>query len=143
MPRTYTPDEGASILRRLADLLVDRGNQARLRKDYAFAVRRGAVQRAAGRPTPQAPMVARGLRVKGGTVLGFPRTTVTSSSGPRRMDGVSFGAEFGSSSYPQFGPRRESGYFLNPAAEAVNDRVGLDWIGDTMDAAFSRFGRGE
>jgi hypothetical protein len=51
-----------------------------------------------------------------------------------------FGAEYGSDTHRQFGPRRESGYWLNPAAERVNDAVGNEWLDDVLDAAFERFG---
>lgn len=139
MPRTYTPDEGASILRRLADLLDNRAEQAELRRDYAFQIRRGAASIAAGKPSPQARMAAAGLRVKGGAVLGFPSTRVSSSAGTTRLGGVSFGAEYGSSIHRQFAPRRESGYFLNPAAERVNDRVGDQWLDDIIGKAFGGF----
>jgi hypothetical protein len=136
----YTPEQGARILHKLADLLTDQGEQAKLRRDYAFQVRKGAVSLAFGRPTPQARMAASGLRVKGGSVLGFPGTRVNSGGRSIRLGGVSFGAEYGSNTHSQFGPRRESGYFLNPAAERVNDAVGDDWIDDIFNAAFTRFG---
>lgn len=136
---SYTPDQGARILNKLADLLTDRGEQAKLRREYAFQVRAGAARIAAGRPTAQARMAAQGLRVKGGTVLGFPGTRVTSFGRSVRLGGISFGAEYGSNTFAQFAPRRESGYFLNPAAERVNDEVGNRWLDDVLDASFSRF----
>jgi hypothetical protein len=136
----YTADQGARILHRLADLLTDEEEQAKLRRDYAFQVREGARRLAAGRPTPQARMAAEGLRVKGGSVLGFPGTRVHSFGRSVRLGGVSFGAEYGSDTHRQFGPRRESGYWLNPAAERVNDAVGNEWLDDVLDAAFERFG---
>jgi hypothetical protein len=135
-----TPEQGSRILHRLAELLTDKDHQAKLRKDYAFQVRKLAVANATGRPTPQARMVAQGMRVKGGTVLGFPSTRVSSGGRSTRMGGVSFGAEYGSTTHSQFAPRRESGYWLNPAAERVNDSAGNDWLDDTLDAALRRFG---
>lgn len=116
-----SPEVAGATLATLADRLTD---TRKLRKDYAWAIRRKAEANAAGRPTPQAQRAAQGLRVKGGTVLGFPNTRV----GGVRMGAISFGAEFGSNVYPQFAPRRESGYFLGPAAESVDDRPGTDWL---------------
>jgi len=138
-----SPSVASRILHRLADLLVDRDRLAKLRKDYAFDIRRLAVANASSRPSPQARMAAQGLRVKGGSVLGFPGTRVSTSGGRSvKLGAISFGAEYGSAQSPQFAARRESGYFLNPAAEKVNDDAGNNWLDDVFDDALSLRGLG-
>ena len=129
-----SPGQAARILSNLVDRLTD---TRQLRRGYAFEVRKRAGILAGRRPTPQARMAASGLRVsKGGTVLGRPGARVTSSSGHTvRLGGIAFGAEFGSNVHSQFAPRNERGYFLNPAAEQVDDRPGEIFIDNAMNAA--------
>lgn len=121
--------EGQSVLRRLADRLAD---TVKLRRDYATEVLRQAQRNAVRRPTPQARGVASSLRVRGGTVLGFPSTTITLSGVQKRAAGINFGAEYGSNTHRQFAPRNEGGYWLNPAADEVDDRPGLAYLDDAL-----------
>lgn len=137
--RTYTPDEAASILRRFADGLESEREQEQLAGEYAEDVRTLAVRRADARPTPQAPMIGRVLVQRGGSVLAPAGATVHSSSGSAAAGDVAFGAEYGSTLYPQFAPRRASGYFLTPSLEDVNDTPGERWVDGLLDAAFRGF----
>jgi hypothetical protein len=55
---------------------------------------------------------------------------------------LAYGAEFGSDTHRQFGPRNESGYWLHPAAEqnpAVDDAHD-DHVDDAIDAAIRAAG---
>lgn len=121
--------EGRTVFRRLADKLVD---TRKLRRGYAVEVLRQAQRNAVRAPTPQARGVAGSLRVKGGTVLGFPSTAITLSGQVKRAAGINFGAEYGSNTYRQFAPRREGGYWLNPAADQVDDRPGLEYLDNAL-----------
>lgn len=137
---TYTPEQADRILRRLAGTLEDRAKRAELSQAYAGEIRTIAVARAGSRPTPQAPMVAGALTVRGDAVLAPAGAYAMSSSGPVRVGDIAFGAEYGSDTYTQFGPRRSSGYFLGPATEEVDDSAGDRWLDSAMDDAFRRFG---
>lgn len=139
--RTYTPDEAAGVLRRFASLLESEQRLADLAGDYATDVRTLAVRRADARPTPQAPMIGRTLAVRGGSVLSLG-TAHSASGGAVPAGEVAYGAEYGSTLYPQFAPRRASGYFLTPSLEAVGDRPGEAWIDQVMDDAFRGFSVG-
>jgi len=98
--------DGARAIRRLEDALDP---PTGLSEAYAKAVLREALGRAAGRPTPQAPMAAEAMGVQGHTIQ--PLT-----GGPPAE--VSGGSEWGSNIYSQFGPRNEQGYWLFPSAES-------------------------
>lgn len=126
-------DEAGAVVRRLMDRLGDRLSDTRkLRSDYAREVLRQAQRNAVRRPTPQARGVAGSLRVRGGTVLGFPSTTITLSGVQKRAAGINFGAEYGSNTHTQFAPRRDEGYWLNPAADEVDDRPGLEYLDNAI-----------
>jgi hypothetical protein len=124
-----TVEEGRTVLRRLADELTD---TRELRRGYAVEVMRQAQRNAVRRPTPQSRGVAGSLRVRGGSVLGFPSTPVTLSGVTKRAAGINFGAEYGSNTHTQFAPRNERGYWLNPAADEVDDRPGLKYLDDAL-----------
>ena len=124
-----TIEEGQTVLRRIADKL---GDTRQLRADYAKDLLRQAQRNAVRRPTPQARMTAQGMRQRGGAVLGFPGTRVFSQGFTKPMGGFSFGSEFGSDTHRQFGPRNESGYWLNPAADQIDDTSGEKWLDNVL-----------
>lgn len=127
----------SSVLGELHDLLVD---TRELRRGYARAILEQAQRNAARRPTPQARGVAASLRVSryGGAVLGFPSTSITLSGVSKRAAGINYGAEYGSNTHAQFAPRNERGYWLNPAADEVDDEPGEKYLDDALDGALRR-----
>ena len=127
-----TMEEGRTVLRRLADKLTDTRD---LRRDYATEVMRQAQRNATNRPTPQARAVAGSLRVRGGTVLGFPSSPIVISGVTKRAAGINFGAEYGSNTHSQFARRNEEGYWLNPAADQIDDRPGERWLDRNLNDA--------
>ena len=132
-------DEAASVISRVLRKLYDELNDTRkMRSGYAQAIIGQAQRNAARRPTPQARGIATTLRVRGGSVLGFPGTAVTLSGERKRAAGINFGAEYGSSTHAQFAPRNERGYWLNPAAEEVDDKPGLAYLDDAIGTAVRR-----
>jgi hypothetical protein len=127
-----TMEEGRTVLRRLADKLTD---TRELRRGYAVEVMRQAQRNATRRPTPQARGVAGSLRVKGGSVLGFPSTPIVLSGIAKRAAGINYGAEYGSNQHSQFAPRNEQGYWLNPAADQIDDSPGERWLDRNLNDA--------
>ena len=126
-------EEAAAVTRRVTDKLADKlADTRKLRADYAREIMRQAQRNAVRRPTPQARGVAGSLRVRGGTVLGFPSSPVTLSGVTKRAAGINYGAEYGSNTHTQFAPRNESGYWLNPAADQVDDRPGLEYLDNAI-----------
>lgn len=96
----------------------------RLQNELAFALLDRAQANARQRPTPQARMVAEGMVVRRGVVIGHAGKQIVGSGGrPVALGHLAYGAEFGSDTYRQFGPRRESGYWLTPAAEQPNTNI--------------------
>ena len=101
-----------------------------LAEKYAEAVLAQALQNAAGRPTPQAPMAAENMTAERGTIAPL------AGGAPAE---VAIGSEFGSSLYRQFQkPPNPQGYWLYPAAndqrtEAAGDRM----LEDILDAAIA------
>jgi hypothetical protein len=123
-----TAAQGAKDLQQIADALED---TEPLAKAYAEAVLQEAVSRARGRPTPQAPMTADAMGIQGSHI------TVLTGGTP---EAVSAGSEWGSSIYPQFGPRNEGGYWLMPASESeAAKRAGDAYLEDLMDDAIGSF----
>lgn len=119
--------QGADTLRRIADRLEASDGLA---EAFADGVLRIAVQNAAGRPTPQAPMAAAAMGVRGSTI------TVLSGGVPLE---VSAGSEWGSNIYRQFGPRNESGWWLFPAAESSQaQQAGDAYLEQMMDTEIRR-----
>ncbi len=98
--------EGQRDLKQIEDALEDTEPLAHA---YAEAVLREAIGRASGRPTPQAPMAAEAMGIRGSHI-----TVLTGGAAAA----VSAGSEWGSDIYPQFGPRNESGYWLMPSTES-------------------------
>lgn len=134
-------DEATSVIRRVVRKLADElADTRKMRRDYAFDIRRQAVSNANRRPTRQARGIATSLRVRGGSVLGFPSTRVTLSGVSKRAAGINYGAEYGSATHSQFAARNESGYWLNPAADQVNDEAGEQYLDDAIDASLRRVG---
>jgi hypothetical protein len=129
MPRTIDVDArdlnlGADALAALMDKLD--GGAHDLADPYAEAVLDAARSAASGRPTPQARMAASGLQADHGSILAPAGVLVSGRGGrPASLQDLILGAEFGSSTYAQFGPRNSRGYWLWPAADS----------GDAMDAA--------
>jgi hypothetical protein len=128
--KALTLEDGAAILATLAaELIKGRGPFSR---DYAGAILEAAVRNAAGRPTPQAPMVAERMRLVGARdaarIIGPPSKKTHTGA---RMGKVAFGAEFGSDAFRQFGPRRPEGQWLHPAAntpDPATERVASDFL---------------
>lgn len=129
-----SPAELREIFRELPRELRD---TTELKRGYGRDIVSRAQHNAAGRPSPQARGIASTLRVsrKGGAVLGLPSATVLLSGRLVKAAGINYGAEYGSSAYRQFAPRRESGYFLNPAADQVTDRAGERYLDEALDSA--------
>jgi hypothetical protein len=126
-------DEAAGVARRVFGTLADKlADTRKLRSGYAVEIMRQAQRNAVRRPTPQARGVAGSLRVRGGSVLGFPSAAVTLSGVTKRAAGINFGAEYGSNTHTQFAPRNESGYWLNPAADQVDDRPGMEYLDNAI-----------
>lgn len=132
-------DEATSVIARLLGQLRDNlADTRKMRRDYARSIIEQARANAGRRPTPQARGVATSLRVRGGSVLGFPSTSITLSGVSKRAAGINFGAEYGSDTHAQFAPRNERGYWLNPAADEVDDRPGEQYLDDAIDGALRR-----
>ena len=134
MNRTVTVAEGEAIVGRLATEL-EAGAEP-LSRTYAAEILKSALAKAAGRPSPQAPMVSEKMRLirkKQTTMIIGPRGTRTRSGA--RMGAVAFGAEFGSSKTAQFGRRDESGKWLYPAAhqpDPATRQIADDYLGDLL-----------
>lgn len=104
--------------RRLAELSRRLAEGSEIAEPYAAAVAAQAKRVAAGHPTPQARMAASALVVHGSS-LGVSSLAVVQGRGgrPVRASAIAGGSEYGSSSYPQFGPRRRApGAWLGSAA---------------------------
>lgn len=135
---TVTSDldsRGRRALNKLQDALLD---VRRVRQNAAQRVLKQATQNAAGRPTPQARMVASGMIARRGTVIGFGSRRVfgRGAGSGVKLGFLAYGSEFGSSTHAQFGPRNESGYWLNPAADAPGlDDVLDEHVDGAIDAA--------
>ena len=121
---------GQRVLRRIAGELE---NPEKLEHAFAEAVLQQAVAKAAGRPTPQAPMAAGNLRVQGSEIL-------PSAGGP--PEDVAYSAEFGSDIYLQFHrPKNRSGYWLMPSADSPSAlKAGDDALEDLLQRAIRGFG---
>lgn len=120
--------QGSRALRRVAEALEELPG---LPEAYAEAMLSQAVQTAAGKPTPQARMASVAMGVQGSSI------TVLTGGPPAE---VSAGSEWGSDIYPQFGPRRESGYWLLPAAESAPVlQAGDRFLETIMDRAIRGF----
>jgi hypothetical protein len=116
MARQRDLQYGARAIRRLLDDLEQPGGLAHL---YATALLAQAVRNASSRPTPQAPMAARNMKVEGADI--FPRSAGGSPGA------VAFGSEFGSHVYKQFQRSpNPKGYWLYPAAEATSVLAAAD-----------------
>ena len=122
-----TIEQGVAALALIAKNLKD---TRELKRGYATELLRQSQRNAVRRPTPQARMTAQGMRISrgGGAVLGFPSTRVLTGGESKRMGGFSFGSEYGSNTHRQFAPRNESGYWLTPSIEQVNDNPGERWL---------------
>ena len=115
--------------RTIARILRELEQPAELEYKYAEAVLALALENAAGRPTPQAPMAAENMTAD--------RGTISPLAGGAPAD-VSIGSEFGSTLYPQFqAPPNPGGYWLYPAANdartlAAGDRMLEDMLNDAI-----------
>lgn len=104
--------------RRLAELSERLAAGQELTEPYAAALAVQARRVASGHPTPQARMAASALMVHGSS-LGISSVAVVSGRGgpPVMASRIAGGSEYGSSLYPQFGPRRRApGAWLGAAA---------------------------
>ena len=130
--------------RALAVLTKELQKAETLRQTAATRVLEQARRNAASKPTPQARMVASGMMARNGTVIGFGSRKVlgSGSGGPVKLGHLAYGAEFGSTTHRQFGPRNESGYWLHPAADQnpALDKVQEDHANKAIDAAIRSAG---
>jgi hypothetical protein len=123
-----TASQAAKDLNQIADGLMDTDAIAKV---YGEAVLREAVSRAQSRPTPQAPMAAEAMGMRGTEI------TVLTGGTPEAVSG---GSEWGSDLYPQFGPRNQSGWWLMPSTESESAKqAGEAYLEDLMDDAVGRF----
>lgn len=106
--------EGARRIDKLRHELEDGSDVA---EAYAEALGAQARRNASRRPTPQAPLAAQALTVRGAELLVPRSATVRSSTGSLSAGRVAGGSEWGSTLYRQFGPRRSSGSWIGAAAE--------------------------
>jgi hypothetical protein len=124
-------DDGARAMEALRRAILD---TKRLEADVAKGILSKAQSNARRRPTPQARMVASGMVARRGVVIGFASKRILGSGGePVKLGHLAYGSEFGSNTHRQFGPRRESGYWLHPAAEEPNreiDKAEDDYLDD-------------
>lgn len=122
-------EEGRRRLKRLSARLE--GNKEQLASTFAKAMLEQAKQTARSRPTPQAPMVAEAMGIRGSAI------TVLTGGTPQAVSG---GSEWGSSIFRQFGPRNEGGYWLHPAADAPSTiSAGERWIDEQVAGAVRGF----
>ena len=114
--------------RTIARILRELEQPTELEHKYAEAVLALALQNAAGRPTPQAPMAAENMTVDGASIIPL--------AGGAPAD-VAIGSEFGSSLYRQFQqPPNPGGYWLYPAAnDARTLAAGDQMLEDMLQAA--------
>lgn len=125
-----TLKDGAKALDRLSEAL---DTPTGLSEAYARAVLDQAVQNAASRPTPQAPMAADAMGIQGSTI------SVLSEGSPEAE--VSGGSEWGSNIYIQFGPRNERGWWLMPATESPQALdAGDRYLEEMIETAIRGFG---
>ena len=127
----------AQGIRRLEELEDELRRPVELEADYLEALRALALRAASGRPTPQARMAASALTIRG-DVLSTPSTAVVSGRGGSALAGdIAGGSEWGSSIYPQFGPRRSGrGAWLGRAmADPALDRAGDQALDALVDEA--------
>ena len=104
-----------------------------LEHDYAVAILEQAKRNASRRPTPQAPMAADNMDVRGAEIF--------QSGGPDdRASLVAMGSEFGSRIYRQFqaAPDR-GGYWLYPA---TRDPEVLDEADKSLEEILDKAARG-
>ena len=104
--------------RKLSELKSRLQEGREIQEPYAEALAAQARRIATSRPTPQARMVGEAIRPEGESILVPSSAMLRPRIGPSVLAGnVAGGAEFGSSIYPQFGPRRGSpGAFMGAAA---------------------------
>lgn len=129
-------DAGARALGRLNRALTDEYTRRRITWAYADAIKVEATRRAQGRPTPQAPAVARALWARGSRIKTNARATIGGRS--VRTDRIA-GAEFGSNTYRQFRHAHTGsrGIWFYPAGEAVieDPTVGDDALDEMVKRA--------
>lgn len=102
---------------RLSELQAQLEDAQEVAEAYAQALAAQARRVAAGHPTPQARMAASALMVQGSSLGISSVAVVTGKGGSVLASRIAGGSEFGSSTYPQFGPRRRApGSWLGAAA---------------------------
>jgi hypothetical protein len=135
-------NDGARAVRVLSKEVQD---TRRLQNEMAKAILAKARSNAQSRPTPQARMVSRGMIVTRGVVLGRANRMILGGGEgkPVKLGVLAYGAEFGSNQHRQFGPRNESGYWLNPAGEnpgAPADKAEESFLDRCISAAIRAAG---
>lgn len=94
-------------IRRLQHLRDELEDGSAIQEPYLEALRSQARRKASGRPTPQARSVSSALVVRDGALVVPGGAAITPRGGGLVSAGdLAGGSEFGSSIYPQFGPRR-------------------------------------
>lgn len=94
-------------IRRLEGLRDDLEDGSAIQEPYLAALASQARRRASSRPTPQARAVSTALVVRDGALTIPAGAGITPRGGGLVSAGqLAGGSEFGSSIYPQFGPRR-------------------------------------
>ena len=107
------PQDGA---RRIRELSAELADGARILDPYLDALRTQAQSTAGRHPSPQARMAASALIVRDSS-LQVPSAAIVSGRGGSTSAGsIAGGSEYGSSIYPQFGPRGGSRW-LGTSAE--------------------------
>jgi hypothetical protein len=130
------PESLESAARKLAAVGRAMSDDDRIAQAYAELALESARRLAAGRPTPQARMAASGIEARQGALYGAAGRIVFGRGGPVPLGEIGWGAEMGSSLYPQFGPRHAQGAFLRPAGE--DDDTVAEFERTWIDAEISR-----
>lgn len=122
--------DGQKRIDRLVDELRD---GAAIAEPYAAAVGAQAKRNASRRPTPQAALAGGALVVRGASVTVPRGALVSTKRGMIAAGAIAGGSEYGSSLYPQFGPRKGApGHWLGAAAERP-DSATLDAGDEAID----------
>ena len=124
----------AQAIASLEGLRRDLGDSDDLATSYARAVLDAAKRKASGRPTAQARMAASGLTASDGAILASGSTVVSGSGGSASLDALLWGAELGSSLFPQFGPRTGGAWLFPTLADPGPEPIaeGEDWLADML-----------
>ena len=129
------PDSLESANAKLQAVGRDLGDDEATAQAFADLVVKAAKRRAQGRPTPQARMAATGIEARNGAVYGSASRIVSGRGGSVPLGEIVWGAEMGSSTYRQFGPRASGGHWIFPAGrdQAVADELSRTYVEQVID----------